>query len=527
MMYARSDMSIWCVALGGALVVGFIGCGRGTPAGRPFDGGQLAVGGSSGAGVDGGTPVTSGQVKDASGSARLCSDLFDQTIVPAYSFEISADNWAKLNADFHDVKDVLAGTPPQTYYPVVFHYGPETVSSAAVRLRGKSSWVNTVMFDTNPKMAFDIAFDQYDTKQKFHGVGTIHFEMARDEWSFLSERVGNNWFREIGLTAPCSNSATITINGQFYGLYVAEEGITKSLLGQFIPGNAAGDLLKGGTEAHTNIGATNWTKVQALNAATDVTTLGALVDLPNTLLEWAAEAVVEDADGYYGGSHNFWIYDQGAPGYVWLLDHTDSALEWLEVFTPSLGYKEHPIYWWAGRALPDPPAKNYLLVINDLTARAQYVNAIARQVAKWNPAEIVGWIDAWSKQIANAVAQDQHKWATTDQFSMAVAAMKDMAQKRPQYLTNFLACENGDVSQATDQDGDGVPWCNDCDDSNASIYPGAPEVCGNHLDDNCNGVVDENCPGETAGYPGEPDGSVPATTAADAGAMNVDGGTSG
>jgi hypothetical protein len=411
MTYGSSEMHGWrSVTLGGALVASLLSCGGGTPAARPSDAGQLAAGGTSGTGTDGGTAVTSGQVKDASGSAHLCSDLFDQTILAAFSFEISADNWVKLNADFHDVKDVLAGTPPQTYYPILFHYGSETVSNAAVRLRGKSSWVNTVMFDANPKMAFDISFDQYDTHQKFHGVGTLHFEMARDEWSFLSERVGNNWFREIGLTAPCSNSATITVNGQFYGLYVAEEGITKSLLAQFFPGNADGDLFKGGTEPHTNIAAPNWTKLQALNSAMDIATLRTLVDMPNTVLEWAAEAVVEDADGTYGGFHNFWIYDQGTAGYVWLVDHTDSALEWLEVFTPSLGYKEHPIYWWVGRALPDPPAKNYLLVINDPTARAQYVNAIGTQVAKWNASEIVGWIDSWSQQIAGAVAQDPHKW---------------------------------------------------------------------------------------------------------------------
>ncbi len=450
-------------------------------------------------------------------AAAGCSDLFDQTTVSAYSFEISSDNWAKLDADFHDLADVLAGHPPQTYYPIVFHHGDETVQNAAVRLRGKSSWVNTVMFDQNPKMAFDISFDQVDTHQKFHGVSTLHFEMARDEWSFLSERVGNNWFRSIGLTAPCSNSATITINGQFYGLYVAEEGITKPLLAQFFPGNADGDLFKGGTEAHTNTAAPNWTKLQALDAAADMQTLGPLVDLPNTLLEWAAEAVVEDADGYYGGSHNFWLYDEGTAGYVWLLDHTDSALEWTEMFTP-LGYKEHPIYWWAGRPLPDPPAKDYLIVMNDPAARSQYVNAIATQVAKWNAPEIVGWIDAWSKQIAGAVAQDTHKWATTDQFWMAIAAMKDMAQNRPQYLNSFLACENGDASQATDQDGDGIAWCNDCDDSNPAVHPGAPEVCGNHLDDDCNGVVDENCPGETPGYPGQPDGGPPpVTTPVDAG----------
>jgi hypothetical protein len=493
----------WCVG-----VLGSVACGSSSSGIKPApDGGQVSAGSMPG--------TTSGVVKDASGSPRLCSDLFDQTVVPAYSFEISADNWAKLDADFHDLKDVLAGTPPQTYYPIVFHYGSETVSNAAVRLRGKSSWVDTVMFDTNPKMQFDISFDQVVSNQKFHGISTLHLEIARDDWTFLNERVGNNWFREIGLVAPCANSATVTVNGALYGLYVAEEGVTKSLLKEFYPGNADGDLFKGGTELQSSAATVNWARLQSLHAATDIATLGTLVDLPNTVLEWASEAVVEDADGYYGGSHNYYVYDQGSAGYVWLLDHTDSALEWVDLFT-SLGSREHPIYWWQGRPLPDPPGPDYLLVMNDPTWRSQYVKAIATQVAKWNPTEIQGWIDSWSQQIASAVAADPHRWATVDQFNSAIASMRAMADSRPAYLQSFVSCENGDPAQSSDQDGDGVPWCNDCDDTNPSVNPGAPEICGNGIDDNCNGVVDENCPGETPGYPGQPAGST--TTSVDAGA---------
>jgi hypothetical protein len=44
----------------------------------------------------------------------------------------------------------------------------------------------------------------------------------------------------------------------------------------------------------------------------------------------------------------------------------------------------------------------------------------------------------------------------------------------------------------TDRDGDGYAESEDCNDGDAKIYPGAAEVCGNTIDENCDGV-DEIC----------------------------------
>jgi hypothetical protein len=67
--------------------------------------------------------------------------------------------------------------------------------------------------------------------------------------------------------------------------------------------------------------------------------------------------------------------------------------------------------------------------------------------------------------------------------------------------SNALAAHvaHGDI--VPDADGDGYTKVNpcgngsqdDCDDNNAAINPGATEVCGDNIDNNCNGQSDENC----------------------------------
>jgi len=58
-------------------------------------------------------------------------------------------------------------------------------------------------------------------------------------------------------------------------------------------------------------------------------------------------------------------------------------------------------------------------------------------------------------------------------------------------------CREGDEIPDPDADGDGWAASEDCNDAAAWVWPGAPEVCGNDADDDCDDAIDEAC-GESA-----------------------------
>ena len=61
-------------------------------------------------------------------------------------------------------------------------------------------------------------------------------------------------------------------------------------------------------------------------------------------------------------------------------------------------------------------------------------------------------------------------------------------------------CEGSVPPSETDDDGDGVADCDgDCDDTSAAVFPGAPELC-NGADDDCDGDADEDFDVDGDGY---------------------------
>jgi hypothetical protein len=481
---------------GSAATGGAAGSGAGGAAGSGVPGaGAAGAGGGSAAGA--GTAGASGGAGGAAGGpattiAHGCSDLFDPARLVDYAVDISPDEWAKIDYEFRNVEALkAAGQDYKTYHPVVFHYGGETVPDAMIRLKGDSSWRNTVRYDGDKaKMQFVISFEEVDTAAKFHGVSKGVLDMPDIDDTFMQERLAFTTLADmLSLPAPCANSARLTINGQYYGLYVNEENVGGRYIKRVFPEAPDGDLFEGGYTPKTNELAPNWQRLDAFWDAHDIAATAAVVDIDASVTEWAAEALLNDGDGYYGGGHNFYIYDYPGKGYRWLIDDADATFAWI-------GRSDYsPIYWWAGRGTKQQPGQHYLIIMGDPTARAKYVAALRQLLGLWDVARVQGWIDGFAAQIADAVAADPHLLPTVVEHERAVAAMRQEVADRPVYVAKFLACQDGS-GDTSDRDGDGFTWCNDCDDANAAAHPGAVEICGNGVDDDCNGLADADdaCP---------------------------------
>jgi len=424
------------------------------------------------------------------GGASSCPDVLAQTL-QTFSIDVGAADWAAIQNEFLTVGALTDQDFVQhqsASYPVAFHYGAESMN-AVIHLRGDSSWREAVEYDgANGKMQLAIVFDETNPDAAFHGLGKIKLDMPRTDPTFMRDRIANTWLRSVGVPAPCSTSAQLMVNGSSYGLFVAEENVGHHLIKQFFPGNSDGDLWDGGQTIQTNSMNPNRARQQMFWDATTPAALTAIVDVPSSLVSWAAEALLNDADGYWGGDHNFFIYDQGARGFVFFPHDLDSSLDYLGRFDSD------PITWWSVR--PDwllPIPQHYLIVIHDDGLRRQYVEALRAQLGRFDVATLQASIDTAANQIRAAVAADPHRpvdVAPAD-FEDAVALARDGIAERADYVERWLACQDSGTGE--DADGDGFIWCNDCRDDAASVHTGAAEVCGNQIDDDCNGGVDDGC----------------------------------
>ena len=448
------------------------------------------TGGSAGAGATGTTGTagwSGGGPIGGSGPPLMpgpCADIFSDDQVPTYELQIAQSEWAALMSDFRSMQQNMAAHDDYHpyHYLAEFKYGNEVIRNALIRLKGWSSWWQSQM-DDPPKLQFVIAFNEVDSHARFHGLRKIELDMPRIDPSYLRQRIALSYLRSLGVPAQCANSARVFINGAFYGLYTNLERPDQDFITRVFPDADRGDLWDYGGALQTNTDTMGLSKprLNAFWAATDAASVAAITDMDEALLEWASEAMLGDPDGFWIGHTNWLIYDHPTRGWLWIPHDLDATIDWLD---PRID----PMYYWGGQTAGwAPPWQHYVAVLKDDNWREHYVAALRRSLDAYVAAQLPEMVDRFAAQIRDDVAADPTRPFTFDDHLRQVDYLRQSIFVRIDSIRAWLDCLAA-PDGAADADLDGRPFCMDCQDTDPTIYPGAPEICGDTVDQDCDGT---------------------------------------
>jgi hypothetical protein len=422
--------------------------------------------------------------------AGECADVFSEDRVTTYEIQIAPSDWEGLVSDFYNMpRNDAANLDIHPYHPLAeFRYGNDVVTDAMIRLKGQSSWRESLEAGDNPpKLQFVISFNENDPTARFHGLRKLELDMPRIDRSYLRERVALSYLRALGLPAQCANSARLMVNGAYFGLYTNLERPDQEFLQRMFPGQDEGDLWDGGWGLQTNTDTRSQPKprMDAWQAVRTTADLVAIADVDAALAEWAGEAMILNSDGFWIGRQNFFLYDHPTRGWLWIPHDLDATIDWIDPRTD-------PLFYWGKLDAWDKPWPHYAAVINDPATRDRYVAALHHATDAFAAAKLPELVDRYAAQIADAAAADPTRPFTVDQHVAAVKSVREALVGRGAALQEWLACSKAPTA-AADADGDGRPFCLDCNDGDPAAYPGATETCGDGRDQSCDGSATDGC----------------------------------
>jgi hypothetical protein len=432
-------------------------CGGDDADSGPGDGDADADGDGDGDGdadADGDTDADTDADADGDADPAACADVYDPETLVEWAVDISDEEWAAVQDEYASWEERDAqGLDLKVDHPAVIHFGAETFEGGTIRLRG-----NPYFGWEQAKMQFMISFNEIDPDGRFHGLRKTLLDAPFYDPTLMHDRMGYAVMRDAGVPSPCANHARLVVNGEYYGVYTHVERIDREFLERnFV--DPDGNLYKHGYELVTNEEIGDTSDLDALVAMDDLASIEAAVVLDEAILEWAAESVLPQGDGYWNGSSNYYLYDEPGRGWWWLPYDIDNSFEFVEDIIDPIQYD------WG------PRPQHFAIVLADEGHRAEYVDAVETVLGAYDPAVLEERVDDWEAQIAESIADDPHRPYSVGEHDEAVGSLRSYLSRRAAFVTSWVDCARTGVG--TDEDGDGTPFCLDCDDWN----PGVGEGC--------------------------------------------------
>jgi spore coat protein H len=290
------------------------------------------IGYAFGCGGDAGPPERVDESKLASRTAPVGDSdrVFDTSVLHEIRIEIAPE-----------YLDSLANDREQRV-PCTFIFDGQRLENVAIRQKGKGSQLS----DMDDKPSFSVKFNDFVRGQKLHGLNKLILNNSDMDPTLLNEHLAYHLYDRAGIPSRRSAHAVVTLSGmdsgdRNYGVYVVVEAVNDKLMArhfgeQYEDGNlfedeGAGDFADDPLAIdHKDADEPGRSRerlvefAEFINGASDdelAERLDEFIDLQKALDSFALDLLLENVDGFWVSSHNYYLYEHPADRRFILLPH--------------------------------------------------------------------------------------------------------------------------------------------------------------------------------------------------------------
>lgn len=151
----------------------------------------------------------------------------------AYESKIfNTDEIISLNIiiDSKSWDDMLKNSLSEKYYRADVEINGELFRDIGVRTKGNTSLTSIAKDPNTNRYSFKIEFDQFINGQSYHGLDKLTLNNSFADNTNMKEALIYDMYKFIGADSPLYNYAKISINGEYWGVYLAVESVEDSFL---------------------------------------------------------------------------------------------------------------------------------------------------------------------------------------------------------------------------------------------------------------------------------------------------------
>lgn len=156
--------------------------------------------------------------------------IFDRTKV--HTIDIVMNDWDSF----------IETCESEEYSPCSVIIDGEAIKNVGIRAKGNTS-LSSVKNSGSSRYSFKIEFDQYDKTKSYHGLDKLCLNNIIQNNTYMKDYLAYSLMVDFGVDTPLCSYAYITVNGEYWGLYLAVEAIEDSFLTRNY-GSNYGDLYK-------------------------------------------------------------------------------------------------------------------------------------------------------------------------------------------------------------------------------------------------------------------------------------------